>query len=207
MPSVRRGCTRTALASPSPPVERAKVERVCAAASVWRAENLTKARPHVLVVASGMGLNVFRSHSTQPKVGSGGATHEEEEVRSLGIIHPRDALEETLLFCGLPSRKCWTNASWPMGTPSTFKPYWTGGNMGSSRRTTAPGFTVRAARVRTSMPLGSVPLCSTLASSHGASGCVHGTEAPPRRQQVPHPLVNVVQAKQANTYSPPTLLT
>ena len=65
---------------------------------VWRAENLTKARPHVLVVASGVGLNVFRSQSTQPKAGSGGATHEEEEVR------PRDALEENLLFCGFCSQ-------------------------------------------------------------------------------------------------------
>ena len=60
-----------------------------------RAENLSKARPHVLIMPDGV-LSVFRSHCAQPEVGSRGATHEEEEVSSLGIIRPRDALEEKL---------------------------------------------------------------------------------------------------------------
>ena len=81
---------------------------------------------------------------------------EEEEASCLGIVHPRDALEENLLLCVFYSRKCWTKVSWPMGTPST-KPCWTGGNMGSPRHSTAPGFTARTARFRASMPLGSVP--------------------------------------------------
>ena len=52
------GRTRTALASPNPPAERDKVDSVCAATEVRRAENLSKARPHVLVpsdsVSSGL---------------------------------------------------------------------------------------------------------------------------------------------------------
>ena len=67
---------------------------------VRRAENLSKARPHVLIMPDGVGLSVFQSQCAQPEIGSRGATHEEEEVSGLGVIHPRDTLEENLLLCG-----------------------------------------------------------------------------------------------------------
>ena len=132
---------------------------------VRRAENLTKARPHVLTVASAVGLSVIRSQSTQQKVGSGGATHEEEKVSCLGIVHPRDELEENLLlFAGLAQP----------GVTTPHHSVWL-------HRWSIPG---------SEPPCRSAPcpLFSTLASSHDASEFVHGSTAPPQRQHVPHPL-------------------
>ena len=67
-------------------------------------------------------------------------------------------------YAGREPVALWICSQGSVGRKNTqpFKPCWTGGIKGSPRHTTAPGFTAREARVRTSMPLGSVhPLFNT----------------------------------------------
>ena len=71
------GRTRTALASPSPPAERDKVDRVCAAVEAFGVPRIYLRQDHVLIVPDGVGLSVFRSQCAQPEIGSRGATHKE----------------------------------------------------------------------------------------------------------------------------------
>ena len=95
--------TRTALASPSPLAERDKVDRVCAAVEAFGVPRISLRQDH-----TSSGLSV-RSQ----KLALVGATHEEEEASSLGIIHPR-MLDESFMADGNPQnfqarRRCgWT---------------------------------------------------------------------------------------------------
>ena len=72
---------------------------------MWSAQNLAEARPDILVMSSGKVFCVFWSDCTQPEVCPGGATHGQEEKRKLGVIDPRDTLEEHLLLPRLARQK------------------------------------------------------------------------------------------------------
>ena len=56
-------------------------------------------------MSSGKIFCVFWSDCTQPEVCPGGATHGQEEKRRLGVVDPRDTLEEHLLLPRLVRQK------------------------------------------------------------------------------------------------------
>ena len=56
-------------------------------------------------MSSGKIFCVFWSDCTQPEVCPGGATHGQEEKRRLGVVDPRDTLEEHLLLLRLVRQK------------------------------------------------------------------------------------------------------
>ena len=83
MTSVRRGALAPRWQVPTRLLRETKWTTCAQQQRRSACENLS----HVLIVPSGVGLSVFRSQCTQPEIGSGGATHKEEEVSCLGIIH------------------------------------------------------------------------------------------------------------------------
>ena len=67
-------------------------------------------------------LRLIWSHRSQPEISSGGCTHQEEEVRRLWVIYPRDPLEKGLLFSGFAFEKVNDESRLPDGNSQNLQP-------------------------------------------------------------------------------------
>ena len=119
--------------------------------------------------------------------------------------------KRTCCSVDLFSRKCSTKASWPMGTPRTFKPCWTGGNKGSPRhhcawlhRSSSSGQNLHATRLRApSIPHLRLPMVQ-MDSSMGPQLLLHGNMCPIHSRRARR-RVNVVQVARTRTPPAPNL--
>ena len=149
----------------------------------------------------GVGLCDFRSQCAQPEVGSRGATHKEKEVSSLGIIHPRDALEENLLLCGFVLQEMLHESFMADGNPQNLQALldWRQQGVTAPRawlhRSSSSGQNLHATQLRaTSIPHLRLPMVQ-MDSSMGPQLLLHGNMCPIHSRKARRG-VNVVQIRE-----------
>ena len=89
------GAHRVGACKPQTPArERQESKDLCVLWSRRRSEDGAKTPPHSAVVSTCKLLCQILSDGPQQEVGSGGPTHEEEEVGRLSVVDPWDPVEE-----------------------------------------------------------------------------------------------------------------